>query len=121
MMEIPMKKTLIPIIIALAIPVTFMGNTKAFAQTIVQQLALEAPDGNRITGFIYQTIKIEKDAPLARLMHGMTGSSLDWLADNHVGYTDLITRDLISKGYRVLLWTHVLMAHEKMIWLRLIG
>lgn len=31
----------------------------------------------------------------------MTGSSLDWLADNHFGYTDLITKELIRKGYRV--------------------
>lgn len=97
-----MKKILIAIMVALAVPATFLGGANAFAQTNVQQLALEAPDGNRITGFIYQNIKTEKDAPLAILMHGMTGSSLGWLADNHGAYTDLITKDLISKGYRVV-------------------
>ncbi len=81
-----MKKILIAIMVALAVPATFLGGANAFAQTNVQQLALEAPDGNRITGFIYQNIKTEKDAPLAILMHGMTGSSLGWLAYNHGAY-----------------------------------
>lgn len=97
-----MKKILIAIMVALAVPATFLGVTSASAQTNVQQLALEAPDGKRITGFIYQNIEIKKDAPLAILMHGMTGSSLGWLAYNHGSYTDLITKDLISRGYRVV-------------------
>lgn len=96
-----MKKILVLLLVALAVPATFVGSTSAFAQTRVQPLALEAPDGNRINGYIYQNTKAEKDAPLAILMHPMGGSSLDWLADNHFGFTDLITKDLISKGYRV--------------------
>ncbi len=97
-----MKNILIAILMALAVPAVFLNSTSAFAQTNVQSLALEAPDGNRITGFIYQNITTRKNAPLAILMHGMTGSSLDWLADNHRYYTDLITKDLIRKGYRVV-------------------
>lgn len=97
-----MKKILTAIMVAIAVPATFLGSTSAFAQTNVQQLALEAPDRNRITGFIYQNIKTEKDAPLAILMHGMTGSSLSWLAYDHGSYTDLITKELIRKGYRVV-------------------
>ena len=49
----------------------FVGDTAAFARTNIQQLATEAEDGNRITGFIYQDEHVEKDAPLAILMHGM--------------------------------------------------
>lgn len=85
-----------------AVAAMILGSASVSAQTNIQQLALEAPDGNRITGFIYQNIKTEKDAPLAILMHGMTGSSLGWLAHDHGAYTDLITKDLVEKGYRVV-------------------
>ncbi len=43
-----------------------LGTASAFAQTRVQQIALDANDGNRITGFIYQNRQTEKNAPLAK-------------------------------------------------------
>ncbi len=45
------------------------GHTSALAQSRVQPLALEAEDGNRITGFVLQDRSAPKDAPLAILMH----------------------------------------------------
>ncbi len=80
----------------------FLSGTSAFARTDIQQLAMEAKDGNRITGFLYQDERIEKDAPLAILMHGMTGSSLYWLADGNVTFGDDLANDLVNKGYRVV-------------------
>jgi pimeloyl-ACP methyl ester carboxylesterase len=74
----------------------------ASAQTNIQQLALEAHDGDRITGFIYQNRKTAKDAPIAILLHGLMGSSLHWLADNNLSYGDDVTALLIKKGFRVV-------------------
>jgi dienelactone hydrolase len=78
------------------------GHTAGFAQTRAQQLALEAPDGARITGFLLQDAKADKDAPLAILMHAMAGSSLHWLAKDNVSGGDDISADLVKRGYRVV-------------------
>lgn len=78
------------------------GNTAGFAQTRVKQLALEAPDRNRITGFILQDANAAKDAPLAILMHGMTGSSLQWLVKDNATGGDDVSGDLVKRGYRVV-------------------
>ena len=80
----------------------FVGGPVAIARTNVQQFAMEATDGNRITGFIYQDEHVEKDAPLAILMHGMNGSSLHWLADDNLSFGDDLASELVSKGYRVV-------------------
>ncbi len=80
----------------------FIGNTAAFAHTRIQQLALEADDGNRITGFVLQDANAAKDAPLAILMHGMTGSSLHWLAEDNATGGDDLSGDLVERGYRVV-------------------
>ncbi len=80
----------------------FLGSTPGLAQTRAQQLALDAGDGSRITGFVMQDASAAKDAPLAILMHGMTGSSLQWLVrDNSTG-GDEISADLVARGYRVV-------------------
>ncbi len=79
-----------------------LGNTAAFARTKVQPLALEAKDGNRITGLIMQDANAVKDAPLAILMHGMTGSSLHWLVKDNNSQGDDLTSDLVQRGYRVV-------------------
>ncbi|WP_108811844.1 alpha/beta fold hydrolase [Sphingorhabdus sp. Alg231-15] len=97
-----MKKYLSSFMAAILAAALLTGGGNAFAQTNVQQIALEANDGNRVTGFIYQNLKTEKDAPLAILMHGMTGSSLMWLANDHGAYGDIVVRDLIARGYRVV-------------------
>ena len=97
-----MKYHLSFLITAFVAVILFLSSGNAQAQTNVQQIVLEANDGNRITGFVHQNIKTAKDAPLAILMHGMTGSSLTWLAYDHGTYGDIITRDLIARGYRVV-------------------
>lgn len=78
------------------------ATTAGLATTFVQQFGYDAPDGNRITGFIYQSAETPKDAPLAVLMHGLMGSSLYWLANDNGMHGDDITAELIERGYRVL-------------------
>ena len=97
-----MKKLLILFIAALSTSMMFFSGTSAMAQTHVQQLSLKAPDGDNITGFIYQKAGTKKDAPLAILMHGMMGSSLYWLAGDNVSHGDLLSRNLVDQGYRVV-------------------
>lgn len=87
---------------ALAPLAVALVSTSAFAHTRVQPLVLEAEDGNRITGFVMQDSKAAKDAPLAILMHGMTGSSLQWLVNDNVSGGDAISKDLVARGYRVV-------------------
>ncbi len=79
-----------------------LGTASAFAQSRVQQIALDANDGNRISGFIYENRQAEKNAPLAILMHGMTGSSLMWLTNDNANSGDVLANDLVAKGYRVV-------------------
>lgn len=74
----------------------------ASAQTRIEQIALEAPDGDRITGFVYENVGADKNAPIAILMHGLGGTSLAWLAHDHAFYVDDVARDLIERGYRVV-------------------
>jgi predicted alpha/beta-fold hydrolase len=74
----------------------------AHSQNDIQQLTFEASDGNRITGFIYQKRQTPEEAPLAFLMHGLTGSSLHWLAPGNLSYGDQITAYLVNSGYRVI-------------------
>jgi pimeloyl-ACP methyl ester carboxylesterase len=86
-----------------AVVIAVAAATSApFAQTHVQQLGFNAPDGDRITGFIYQSTDTKKDAPMAVLMHGLTGSSLYWLAADNMMQGDEITAELLERGYRVL-------------------
>jgi pimeloyl-ACP methyl ester carboxylesterase len=85
----------------LAASLLVFGNVSAAAQTKIEQVAFEAPDGNLVTGFVYQDINTQEGAPLAILMHGMGGTSLSWLANDQAFYVDNVTRDLIAQGYRV--------------------
>ena len=95
-----MKKNLIKsAFVALAI---VTSSTAGWAQTFVQQLGFDAPDGDRITGFVYQSRDTAKDAPLAVLMHGMTGSSLYWLAAENFAHGDDVTAILLARGYRIV-------------------
>lgn len=95
-----MKTTIIKTF-AVAIAIATV-SVKSFAQTYVQQLAYDAPDGDRITGFVYQSAQTKKDAPLAVLMHGLTGSSLYWLAADNMMYGDEVTAELLERGYRIV-------------------
>lgn len=95
-----MKTRMTKILAALLWVVTASGAS--LAGTYVQQLGHDAPDGNRITGFIYQSEETAKDAPLAVLMHGLMGSSLYWLAADNPMYGDDVTAELIERGYRVM-------------------
>ena len=95
-----MKQYIIKIFALAAI--LWTASTTAFAQTGIQQLGYDAPDGNRITGFIYQSIETADDAPIAVLMHGLMGSSLYWLADDNLMHGDDVTAALIGRGYRVV-------------------
>ena len=88
--------------VAVAATLIGIGHTDGIAQTRAQQLAIEAPDGARITGFLLQDAKAEKDAPLAILMHAMAGSSLHWLAKGNVSGGDDISASLVKRGYRVV-------------------
>lgn len=95
-----MKKSLIKsIFVALTIATL---SAPSWAQTYVQQLGYDAPDGNRITGFIYQSKDTAKDAPLAVLMHGLMGSSLFWLAADNFAHGDDVSAMLLARGYRIL-------------------
>jgi len=94
-------KTMMIKFFAVVITIATM-NATGFAQTFVQQLGYDAPDGDRITGFVYQSAKTKKDAPLAVLMHGLMGSSLYWLAEDNLMYGDDVTAELLARGYRVL-------------------
>jgi len=95
-----MNKNLIKsIFVALAI---VASSAPGWAQTFVQQLGYDAPDGDRITGFIYQSKDTAKDAPIAILMHGLTGSSLYWLAADNFAHGDDVTAMLLARGYRVV-------------------
>lgn len=94
-------KTMILKIAALTAAI-MTASLASFGQTYVQQLGYDAPDGDRITGFIYQSVETKKDAPLAVLMHGMTGSSLYWLAADNIMFGDDISAKLIERGYRVV-------------------
>lgn len=87
---------------ALLAAAILLSNGNALAQASVQPISLDAHDGDRITGFLYQRVGTPKVAPLAILMHGMTGSSLHWLAPENSTFGDVITEDLLSKGYRVV-------------------
>lgn len=78
------------------------ATTASIAGTYVQQFGYDAPDGNRITGFVYQSDETRKDAPLAVLMHGLMGSSLYWLAEDNLMYGDDVTSELIKRGFRVV-------------------
>ncbi|WP_162627747.1 alpha/beta hydrolase [Erythrobacter sp. KY5] len=71
------------------------------AQTQIEALVMEASDGDRITGFLFQKHGTGDDAPVAILMHGLGQSSLAWLAYDQAFYVDVVTRDLIDRGYRV--------------------
>jgi len=77
-------------------------SAASFGQTYVQQFGYKAPDGDQITGFIYQSVDTKNDAPLAVMMHGLMGSSLYWLAEDNLMFGDDVTADLIERGYRVL-------------------
>lgn len=95
-----MKKTIIRFLAVLVAVTT--ASAASLAGTYVQQVGYDAPDGDRITGFIYQAEGTRKDAPLAVLMHGLMGSSLYWLADDNLMYGDDVTAELIERGYRVV-------------------
>lgn len=95
-----MKSNLGKMLIAIvAVAVT---SSTSFAGTYVQQFGYDAPDGNRITGFIYQSTETKKNAPLAVLMHGLMGSSLYWLAHDNLMFGDDVTAELIERGYRIV-------------------
>lgn len=95
-----MKNNLLKsVFVALAI---IASSAPGWAQTFVQQLGYDAPDGDRITGFVYQSKDTAKDAPVAVLMHGLMGSSLYWLAADNLAYGDDVTAMLLARGYRIV-------------------
>lgn len=95
-----MKKNLLKtIFLTIAI---FTTSAPGWAQTFVQQLGYDAPDGSRITGFIYQSANTAKDAPVAVLIHGLMGSSLYWLAADNFANGDDVTAMLLARGYRIV-------------------
>ncbi|WP_299329105.1 alpha/beta fold hydrolase [Parasphingopyxis sp.] len=75
--------------------------TPASAQTRILQLAYEAEDGAPVTGFFYRDAETPDDAPVALLMHGLTGSALQWLATDNRSYGDELALMLLRRGYRV--------------------
>lgn len=95
-----MKNTILKIV-GLVFALT-TASTSGLAGTFVQQFGYDAPDGNRITGFVYQSKDTAKEAPLAVLMHGLMGSSLYWLAEDNLMFGDDVTAELIERGYRVV-------------------
>ena len=101
-MESAMNNIVLKMLSSLAAALMCFTGMSASAQTRIEQLALEAPDGDRITGFVYENVGAEKNAPIAILMHGLGGTSLAWLAHDHAFYVDDVARDLIEQGYRVV-------------------
>jgi len=94
-----MRKVTTHILFALALILT---PAAVHADTQMKTIVLEAHDGDRIHGYIYQNSKVEKNAPIALLMHGLTGASLHWIADGFPMYGGNLTDSLIEKGYRVV-------------------
>ncbi|PCI62700.1 MAG: alpha/beta hydrolase [Kordiimonadales bacterium] len=91
------------ITISLCLTLAFLfAPVSANADTQMQTLVLDAHDGERISGFLYQGEKTAKDAPIALLMHGLTGSNLHWIADGFPSYGGKLSAMLIDKGYRVV-------------------
>jgi len=72
------------------------------AGTRMEALVLDAHDGQRINGFLYQNEKTPKDAPIALLLHGLTGNSMHWIADGFPTYGGKLSDMLIEKGYRIV-------------------
>lgn len=75
--------------------------TPASAQTRILQLAYEAEDGAPVTGFFYRDAETPDDAPVALLLHGLNGSTLQWLATDNRSYGDELALMLLQRGYRV--------------------
>ena len=90
---------ILPFVTAL---ILLLAMPSVWAKTYIQQIGYDAPDGDRITGFIYQSVNTPKNAPIAVLIHGLTGSSLFWLAKDNVAYGDAVTAMLIDRGFRVI-------------------
>lgn len=70
--------------------------------TDLKPLVLKSEDDQDITGYIYENPKTPDTAPVAILFHGMTRSSLDWLADGFPTYGGKFSKLLLSKGFRIL-------------------
>lgn len=93
-----MKKVTTYIILAFAL----LLAPAVKAGTRMEALVLDARDGERINGFVYQSEKTPKGAPIALLMHGLTGNSLHWIADGFPSYGGKLSDMLIEKGYRIV-------------------
>ena len=89
------------IALCFAVAMSLMGTLPAQAQTRVEPLVMEASDGDRITGFLFEKHGTGDNAPVAILMHGLGQSSMTWLAYDQAFYVDAVTRNLIDRGYRV--------------------
>ena len=79
-----------------------LATPSVLAQNRISQIGYDAPDGDRITGFIYHAAKTPQNAPVAILMHGLMGSSLSWLASGNFAHADKVSAMLIEQGYRVI-------------------
>ena len=80
----------------------WMVALPAEAGTRIQTLVLESEDGDQINGFLYQSSEVAEDAPIALLLHGLTGSNLHWLASGYPSYGGQLSDMLLAKGYRVV-------------------
>lgn len=78
-----------------------LAVSPATAHTRILQLAYPAEDGEPVTGFLYRDADTADDAPVALLMHGLTGSTLHWLASDNRSHGDELARMLLERGYRV--------------------
>lgn len=96
-----MSNALSRIFLCFAAALSFVVGTPAQSQTQIEQLVVEAPDGDRITGFLFHKHGTGDEAPIAILMHGLGQSSMTWLAYDQAFHVDVVTRDLIDRGYRV--------------------
>ncbi len=94
-MKIFLKNKLI-LLVLIALPLNFASANQ------LKPLTLEAEDGARITGFVFEEKDTPASAPIALMFHGMTRSSLDWLADGFPTYGGKVSEILLAKGYRLV-------------------
>ncbi|MFP2908907.1 alpha/beta hydrolase [Pyxidicoccus sp. 3LFB2] len=92
-----MKRSLLPVLLFLVASVVHAASPTA-------PVEVRAEDGERIPVLVMEPEgSAAKNPPVALLLHGLTRSKNDWLADTEPTFGGALTEHLRSAGYRVYL------------------
>lgn len=91
-----MKRSLLPVLMFLAVSV-------AHAASPTSPMEVRAEDGESIPVLVMEPEGGAANPPVALLLHGLTRSKEDWLADAEPTFGGALTENLRSAGYRVYL------------------